>query len=127
LPGERVQSPVSGAQNWRSAKEVHIVPRVIGISAIVGFFLSLVFLVAVSFYAVSLRSALVSCRQTHVTSSNQVIHCENRIGVLNADKKELVSQIEREQGNIRALESRLEAAGSLRRCAAVSTWETSRS
>ncbi|MGE4064625.1 MAG: hypothetical protein AB7E79_14770 [Rhodospirillaceae bacterium] len=94
-------------------------PKLIGISAVVGFFLSLAFLTAVSFYAITLRAALINCRQTQTTLSNQVVRCENRIHAVSAHAEQLTVQIAREKSNARALESRLEAAGALRRCASL--------
>jgi len=119
-------SQLAGAQNWKRAKEVHIVPKVIGISAIVGFFLSLAFLFAVSFYAVALRSALANCRDTQLNSQNQTVRCENKIGALRAEATALAARIESEKGNVRALESRLEAAGAPRRCA-MDSWAVGQS
>lgn len=92
-------------------------PRVVGISAIVGFFLSVAFLVAMSVYAVALRSALSNCRQAQLSSANEVTRRENETGVLRAEAEELASRIEDEKRRVRALESRLEAAGAPRRCA----------
>lgn len=92
-------------------------PKVIGISAIIGFCLSLVFLVATSFYAIALREALFECRQAHARLSNQNVQCENKTGALQADAADLAARIESEKRNARALEARLEAAGALRRCA----------
>lgn len=91
-------------------------PKFIGMAAIVGFVISLLMLIAVSFYATILRDALRDCRTTQAELTNQRIKCENKIGALNGELKASSALVQVERDRIKGLEARLDASNTVRRC-----------
>ncbi|MCC6915144.1 MAG: hypothetical protein IT566_15710 [Rhodospirillaceae bacterium] len=89
--------------------------KFLGISAGIGFFISLVLLIIVSWYAAVLRSSLVDCWTMHTAINNEGTVCRNELGAL---RNELSRQLESSQREVQSLEARLESAGALRLCAA---------
>lgn len=92
--------------------------KLVGISAGIGFFISLALLVAVAGYASALRSALLECQERQAGLSTERVRCENQLGVLRGQLSNFQEDASRK---ITSLEARLEAAGAVRRCVGVTS------
>ncbi|MGE3332011.1 MAG: hypothetical protein AB7I36_00090 [Rhodospirillaceae bacterium] len=90
--------------------------KIVGVSASIGFLLSVLMLVGVAWYATVLRTALAECRAAHVAANKALLKSENHRGSLREELANAAREIDGEHRKIIALESRLEAAGALRRC-----------
>jgi hypothetical protein len=91
--------------------------RLVTISAIAGFFITVALLVALAFYTTALRKTLAECQAAHLALGNDNARCGNAMGALQNKLSASAAELLREQRKIGSLEARLEAAGAPRICA----------